>query len=288
MSANASSAAYALVTINGILQLPGTDYTIANNLLTFTSNCAVNDVVDARIFTTGASVLGGSPGGANTWVQINDGGQFGGNANLTYNKATNTLNVGGINANLLVAGVNVVNVLLMAYASANTGQNTVGISSNSLNFLPGRLLNFVNTQSTIVSIQDVGNGNANVSFTTQQILMVPVGAVNLNSASALTAGLGQNYVRSPKAFTFTTVKASLLQSSSSGNVTVQIRGNANSNLLSTALTINSGQKTSLTATQQPVVNVALQSIGYDDQLLFDVIGAGTNAIGLIITLLGNG
>ena len=38
---------------------------------------------------------GGSAGGANTYVQFNDGGIAGGSANLTFNKSTNVLSVGG-------------------------------------------------------------------------------------------------------------------------------------------------------------------------------------------------
>ena len=39
---------------------------------------------------------GGSPGGSNTQIQFNDGGSFGGDADLTYNKTTNTLQSAGI------------------------------------------------------------------------------------------------------------------------------------------------------------------------------------------------
>ena len=46
---------------------------------------------------------GGSPGGLDTYVQFNDGGTtFGGNAQLTYNKVTNLLSVGG---NLTISGL---------------------------------------------------------------------------------------------------------------------------------------------------------------------------------------
>ena len=37
---------------------------------------------------------GGSPGGSNTQVQFNDGGSFGGDAGLQYNKTNNTLGIG--------------------------------------------------------------------------------------------------------------------------------------------------------------------------------------------------
>jgi len=44
-------------------------------------------------FSTGGS--GGVPGGSNTQVQFNDSGAFGGDAELTYDKTTNLLTVGG-------------------------------------------------------------------------------------------------------------------------------------------------------------------------------------------------
>jgi hypothetical protein len=37
---------------------------------------------------------GGTPGGANTYVQFNDGGLFGGNVNFTYDKGLNTVSAG--------------------------------------------------------------------------------------------------------------------------------------------------------------------------------------------------
>jgi hypothetical protein len=41
------------------------------------------------------AVVGGTPGGANTQVQFNDGGVLGGDAGLTYNKTTDVLTAGG-------------------------------------------------------------------------------------------------------------------------------------------------------------------------------------------------
>lgn len=59
---------------------------------------------DAKAITydhgTGAFVYaaagGGTPGGSDTYVQFNDGGVFGGDAGLTYAKATDRLTVGGL------------------------------------------------------------------------------------------------------------------------------------------------------------------------------------------------
>lgn len=41
------------------------------------------------------SLLAGTPGGSNTQIQFNDSGSFGGDADLTYNKTTNALTIGG-------------------------------------------------------------------------------------------------------------------------------------------------------------------------------------------------
>ena len=48
---------------------------------------------------------GGSPGGLNTQVQFNDGGSFGGDAGMTYDKATDTLSA----TNLTVSGLSTLN-----------------------------------------------------------------------------------------------------------------------------------------------------------------------------------
>jgi len=47
--------------------------------------------------TSWATVSSGSPGGSDTQVQFNDGGSFGGDADFTWNKTTNTLTIAGIN-----------------------------------------------------------------------------------------------------------------------------------------------------------------------------------------------
>ena len=48
---------------------------------------------------------GGSPGGANTQMQFNDGGVFGGDANVVYNKSTNTMTMAGtLVANTMTVG----------------------------------------------------------------------------------------------------------------------------------------------------------------------------------------
>jgi hypothetical protein len=63
----------------------------------------------------------GSPGGANTQVQFNNEGSFGGDPGFTYNNITNTLNVGTVSSNFLGN--------LTGYASNALVANTVSASS---------------------------------------------------------------------------------------------------------------------------------------------------------------
>lgn len=57
LTANATTETQVLVFINGVEQLPITDYTIsANTTLTLTSNCVAGDVVEARVFSSGTTL----------------------------------------------------------------------------------------------------------------------------------------------------------------------------------------------------------------------------------------
>lgn len=90
----------------------GTSYLVAgpNILLTTQSNGAV------RIEASGGGGGSGSPGGFDTYVQFNDGGNFGGDPNFTFDKNSNTLAVDRLSGSLtrlvdgssyLIAGSNV-------------------------------------------------------------------------------------------------------------------------------------------------------------------------------------
>ena len=89
---NGVTASSVLVTENGILQVPTTDYTVSGANLTFTSAPANSMAIQIR-------ELGTPIGGSNTQVQFNDESGFGGDANLTFDKTTGTLNAINITAN---------------------------------------------------------------------------------------------------------------------------------------------------------------------------------------------
>jgi len=90
----------------------GSPYLVAgpNVLLTTQSNGSV------RIEASGGGGGSGSPGGFDTYVQFNDGGNFGGDSNFIFNKTSNTLTVNNLSGSLtrlanglpyLIAGSNV-------------------------------------------------------------------------------------------------------------------------------------------------------------------------------------
>jgi hypothetical protein len=81
----------------------------------------------------------------------------------------------------------------------------------------------------------------------------------------------------PIAFTVTVVTASLQNASSSGVVTIDINKNGVT-MLSTKLTIDQSEKTSLTAAVPAVISVPTVAAG--DEITFDIDTAGTNAEGL--------
>jgi hypothetical protein len=99
----------------------------------------------------------------------------------------------------------------------------------------------------------------------------------------LSAGTAKAYVRAPCAFTVTQVRASLLDASTSGAVTIDIN-EAGVSILSTKLTIDQGEKTSVTAATPPVISDA--SIADDAEITIDIDAAGVDAQGLIVTIRG--
>jgi hypothetical protein len=87
---------------------------------------------------------GGTPGGSDTQVQFNDGGAFGGDAGLTYNKTTDALTVAGA-----ISGSNL--------SGTNTGDQT-NISGNAATATA------LQTARTISGVSF--DGTANISITT--------------------------------------------------------------------------------------------------------------------------
>lgn len=103
-----------------------------------------------------------------------------------------------------------------------------------------------------------------------------------DETTALTTGDGKITLRAPRAFTVTSVRASLSTASSSGAVTVDIN-ESGSTIFSTKVTIDQSEKTSTTAAASVLSDT---SIADDAEITLDIDGAGTGAAGLKIEIYG--
>lgn len=88
------------------------------------SNVTVNSADPANPIVSATGGGSGTPGGSDTQVQFNDGGAFGGDAGLTYNKTTDALGLDGdlnITSADSVGGTNRIN--LQTYENTASGDN---------------------------------------------------------------------------------------------------------------------------------------------------------------------
>lgn len=127
--------------------------------------------------------------------------------------------------------------------------------------------------------------NAMVEYAEQQRTSTPAHweYVIGDQSATLTTGTAKYITRAPHGLTVTEVRAALTTASSSGVVTVDINKNGAS-ILSTKLTVDASEKTSVTAATPAVISDA--AIADDDELTFDIDTAGTGAVGLKVRIYG--
>ena len=104
-----------------------------------------------------------------------------------------------------------------------------------------------------------------------------------DETTAITTGTAKVTFRMPYAFTVTSVKASLSTASSSGLPTFDINEGGVS-ILSTTLSIDANEKTSVTAVTAAVVSDA--ALAADAEMTIDIDVAGTGAKGAKIYIIG--
>jgi len=201
------------LSVTGTTNLGGVVTATANVILGTTTISANGSVGTAgQILTSGGSGNvywstgggGGSPGGANTQIQFNDSGSFGGDAGLTYNKTTDALTV---------AGALTVNGAVTVPNTAALGNTTItGFANVTSTIQGGAGLTIAGAASGITTLA-AGNttitGFANVSST-------------LNAAGAIT----QNGNQVLHAGNYTSYAPSLTGSGASGSWGISITGNA--------------------------------------------------------------
>jgi hypothetical protein len=129
------------------------------------------------------------------------------------------------------------------------------------------------------AIDELANDIVSISFP------IEIQAACSDETTALTAGTNKVTFRLPAAFTLTGVRASLTTAQTSGSIfTVDINLGGTS-VLSTKLTIDNTEKTSLTATTPAVISNTTMTDDGEITVDIDQIGDGT-AKGLKITLIG--
>lgn len=104
-----------------------------------------------------------------------------------------------------------------------------------------------------------------------------------DETTEITTGAAKITLRMPYAMTLQEVRASLGTASTSGAVTIDIN-QGGATILSTKLTIDQDEKTSTTAAAPAVISTS--ALTDDAEITIDIDGAGTDAAGLKIALIG--
>lgn len=223
--------------------------------------------------TWGTPGVSSIPGGSNTQVQFNDGGVFGGSSGFTYNKTTNALTItGAFNSGTLTesqllatdASKNIQSLPVITYPSLTEISYIKGVTSSVQTQL--------NNKASLASPNFTGTVTG---------ISIPFSFAISNETSAITVGTSKITFRVPYACTLTNARASLTTASSSGIPTFDIKKNGTS-ILSTKLTIDVNEKTSLTAAIPLVISNS--SLADDDEISIDINTAGTGAVGAKITI----
>jgi hypothetical protein len=116
-------------------------------------------------------------------------------------------------------------------------------------------------------------------------VIVPIGIACSDETTALTTGTAKATFRMPYAMTVTGVRCSVTTAPTGSVLTVDIN-EAGSTILSTKLTIDIGEKTSVTAATPPVISDA--SLADDAEITIDIdtVGSTVAGAGLKVWILG--
>ncbi len=132
-----------------------------------------------------------------------------------------------------------------------------------------------NSPSNVYTIEDIQD----------VVIPIDIQVAASDETTALTTGTSKVTFRTPCAITVTAVRASLSTAQTSGNIlTVDINEGGNS-ILSTKLTIDNTEKTSVTAATPPVISDTALADDAEMTIDIDQVGDGT-AKGLKVTIIG--
>ena len=155
------------------------------------------------------------------------------------------------------------------------------INSGTVNAID---VNYSNTVSGLIStnVQDAIDEVVNLIPTN---FPIEIQAACSDETTAITAGTNKITFRLPTAFTLSEVRASLTTAQASGNIFTVDINLGGSSILSTKLTIDNTEKTSVTAATPAVISNTTMTDDGEITVDVDQIGNGT-ATGLKITLIG--
>lgn len=170
--------------------------------------------------------------------------------------------------------------------SWDNGTDSAGITLNSsgVNIASSKGVAFDGSFGTAGQVLQ-SNGNAAPPTYVDKIPKVVQVAAS-DETTALTTGTAKVTFRMPYAMTVTAVRASLTTAQTSGSILTVDINDGGTTILSTKLTIDNGEKTSVTAATPPVISDTTLTDDAEITIDIDQVGDGT-AKGLKITLIGS-
>ena len=126
------------------------------------------------ILITGGASGNGTVGGANTYVQYNNAGNFGGDPNFTFNSSTSTLSVTNIIANTITGGAGGANTQVLFNDSGNINGNTQFTFNKATTTLT------MTGSASFGNVYAQANNTSNIGSATQRFNDIWLGSGNIN------------------------------------------------------------------------------------------------------------
>jgi hypothetical protein len=125
------------------------------------------------------------------------------------------------------------------------------------------------------------NGTSFTAYGPREVLLISVS----DESTPIAAGTTKRTLRMPYAFTVTAVRASLNTAQTSGSIVTVDINEGGASILSTKLTIDNGEKSSVTAAAPAVISDAALADDAEITVDIDQVGDGT-AAGLKLMIIG--
>ena len=169
----------------------------------------------------------------------------------------------------------------MTVAAASNTTLAVGESGTFTLDVAGNVT--IDSDTGVITFSDGGASLATVASLRQESFIIAAS----DETTALTAGTNKAIFRMPYAFTLTAVRASLSTAgTTSGLTTIDIH-ETGTTILSTKITIDLTETTSVTAATQPVISDAALADDAQISIDIDAISGGGSEAGLKVTLIGH-